>query len=107
MAVVAAAAACFGAALFARDQPCASEGKVVVVVVAAAAAVVVVVRRRPFRAILNFKKTKCRFSRPTPIIVAADRQRSRAIGNDPPLYAHMPLPVLRSHAPGRRPRTPG
>jgi len=25
----------------------------------------------------------------------------------PPLYAHMPPPVLRSHAPGRRPRTPG
>ena len=28
-------------------------------------------------------------------------------GYDPPLYAHMPLPVLRSHTPGRRPRTPG
>jgi len=24
-----------------------------------------------------------------------------------PLYAHMPLPVLGSHTPGRRPRTPG
>jgi len=36
-----------------------------------------------------------------------DRQRSWAIGNDPPLYAHMPLPVLRSHNPGCRPRTPG
>jgi len=41
-------AACFGAAFFARDQPCASEEKVVVVVAAAAAVLVVVVRRRPF-----------------------------------------------------------
>ena len=30
-----------------------------------------------------------------------------AIGNDPPLYAHVHPPVLRSHTPGRRPRTPG
>ena len=33
-----------------------------------------------------------------------DTQASWAIGNDPPLYAHMPLLVLRSHTPGRRPR---
>ena len=30
------------------------------------------------------------------------RQTSWAIGNDPPLYTHMPLPVFRSHTPGRR-----
>ena len=52
--------------------------------------------------------------RPTATFVATDKQTDRqthrqaswAIGNDPPLYAHMPLPVLRSHTPGRRPRTP-
>jgi len=25
----------------------------------------------------------------------------------PLLYAHMPLPILRSHTPGRRPQNPG
>jgi len=44
------------------------------------------------------------------IVVATDtqthRQSSWSIGLDPPLYTHMPLPVLRSHTPGRRPRTP-
>ena len=52
--------------------------------------------------------------RPTATFVATDKQTDRqthrqaswAIGNGPPLYAHMPLPVLRSHTPGRRPRTP-
>jgi len=39
-------------------------------------------------------------------ITERERERSWAIWNDPPLYAHMPLPVLRSHIPGRRPRTP-
>ena len=36
------------------------------------------------------------------------RERSWAIETTPSvrLYAHMPLPVLRSHNPGRRPRTP-
>jgi len=34
-------------------------------------------------------------------------EASWAIANDPPLYAHMPLPVLRSHTLGRRPRPPG
>jgi len=47
--MVVAVAASFGAALFARDQPCTLEEKVVVVVAAAAVVVVVVVvRRRPF-----------------------------------------------------------
>jgi len=45
--VVVAAAACFGTMFFARDQPCASEGKVLVVVVAAAAVVVVVDTKQP------------------------------------------------------------
>jgi len=55
-----------------------------------------------------------REKRSTAILVATHthrqthRQKSWAIGNaPPPLYAHMPLPVLRSHTPGRRPRTPG
>ena len=43
--IVAAAAACFGAAFFARDQHCASEEEKAVAV---AAAVAVAVRRRPF-----------------------------------------------------------
>ena len=45
--VVVTVAVCVGAAFFARDQPCASEGKV---------AVVVAVRRRPFVGIQIQKK---------------------------------------------------
>ena len=56
-----------------------------------------------FRAILNFKKGNCHYSGDT----QRDTQRSWATGNDPTLYAYMPLLVLRSHTIGRRPRTPG
>jgi len=45
------------------------------------------------------KNPNCRFS--------CHRQGSKAMENDAPLYAHAPLSVLRSHTPGRRPRTPG
>ena len=50
--------------------------------------------------------------RPTVIFVATDTQTDIHTGIGgyrkwPPLYAHMPLPVLRSYTPGRRPRTPG
>ena len=69
-----------------RDQPC---------------VVVVVVRQQPS---LGFQK------RPTAFLGGPDTytrtEGSWAPGNDPPLYAHMPLRVLRSHTPGRRPRTP-
>ena len=34
------------------------------------------------------------------------RDHHFAIGNAPPLFAHVPPPVLRSHTPRRRPRTP-
>jgi len=54
-----------------------------------------------------FVINNCTVHTPTATLVATDGQTSRAIGNDPTLYAHMPLPVRRSHNPGRRPRTPG
>jgi len=60
----------------------------VVVVVAAAAVAAVVVRRRPFWD-FKFKKSNCYFRRFT----HARTQRSWAIGNYPPMYAHMPLPL--------------
>ena len=35
-----------------------------------------------------------------------DTQTAAAIGNNPPQYAHVPLPVLRSHTPGAAPGLP-
>jgi len=68
---------------------------VVLVVVAVAVAVVVVVRRQPFWGI-NIQKDQLPLQwRQT----HAHTQTSWAIGNDPPLYAHMTLPVLRSYTP--------
>jgi len=70
---------------------------VVLAAVAAAVVVVVTVGRRPF--IGEGQKSM-------PLFEETQTQISRAIGNNPPLCAHMPLPALRSHTPGR-PRTPG
>jgi len=51
------------------------------------------------------KKENCHLSGDGSIYIHG--QATWAIGNGPPMCAHMPLPALRSHTPGRRPRTPG
>jgi len=94
------AAACFGATFFARDQPCASEGKVEVVVAAAAVVVVVLVVRRQLFS--HSHKANRYFRRRA----WTRTQRSRAIGNDPSLYAHISLPMLESTPPGAAPGPP-
>jgi len=63
----------------------------------------VVVRRRPFLE-FKFKKTNCHISgdRHTD----THRQALWAIGNDPPLYAHVPCPFFEATPPGAAPGPP-
>jgi len=72
---------------------------VVVVVAAAAAAAAVVVCFQQKTATLGDTETQRHRGTET----QTHTEVSWAIGNDPFLYAHMPLPVLRSHTPGAAP----